>query len=148
MKNKWIVPLTLIFSSIAAFSADAQQGAGSTKVKKFDFGKVEYESKCASCHGLQGKGDGPAAQSLVTRPPDLSKLANRNGGVLPANSMYSMIVGDKLIPAHGTRNMPIWGSIYSREAEGHHFETPQDNEGYVRGRILFLIEYINRLQVK
>lgn len=140
----------LIIGAVIAFplSTDAQQKSGNGKAQKFDFGKLEYESKCASCHGLKGKGDGPAAQSRKIRPADLSKLAANNRGVLPVNSMYSMIVGDKSIPAHGPRNMPVWGSIYTREAEGHHFETPQDSEAYVRGRILFLVEYINRLQVK
>ena len=140
----------LAFSAAVAlcFSANAQQRVGGGKGQKYDFGKVEYESKCASCHGLTGKGDGPAARALTIKPADLSRLGAENGGVLPVNSMYSMIVGDKSVPAHGPRNMPVWGSIYNREALEHHFDAPQDNEAFVRGRVLFLIEYINRLQVK
>lgn len=30
-------------------------------------GKVVYEAKCASCHGVSGKGDGPAGSALT--PP-------------------------------------------------------------------------------
>jgi mono/diheme cytochrome c family protein len=150
MISKWIAfPALAVVAAIAfPFSSEAQQRTADGKGQRFDFGKVEYESKCASCHGLSGKGDGPAARSLTTRPSDLSKLAASNGGVLLVNAMYSTIVGDKNIPAHGPSNMPVWGSIYTREALGHHFETPQDNEAFVRGRILFLVEYINRLQVK
>jgi cytochrome c len=29
-----------------------------------DLGKREYESKCAVCHGLDGKGKGPYAEQL------------------------------------------------------------------------------------
>lgn len=150
MMNRWIAPIALAIAGALALPlpTNAQQKPGDGKRQKFDFGKMEYESKCASCHGLKGKGDGPVARSLATRPSDLSKLAATNGSVLPVNSMYAMIVGEKSIPAHGQRDMPVWGTIYNREAERHLFETPQDNEAYVRGRILFLIEYINRLQVR
>jgi mono/diheme cytochrome c family protein len=148
IKQFTVAATTIVVALAMSLQASAQQRPIDGKVPKFDFGKVEYESKCASCHGLKGVGDGPVASSLSTRPADLSKLAVKNGGVLPVNSMYAMIVGEKLIPAHGQRSMPVWGNVYSREAERHLYETPQDNEAYVRGRILFLIEYINRLQTK
>jgi mono/diheme cytochrome c family protein len=35
---------------------------------------------CASCHGREGKGDGPVASALNRRPPDLTTIARRNGG--------------------------------------------------------------------
>ena len=31
-----------------------------------------FLENCAACHGPQGRGDGPAAQSLTTKPPDLT----------------------------------------------------------------------------
>jgi mono/diheme cytochrome c family protein len=129
-------------------SSDAQQRGAGSRTRAVDIGKMEYDSKCASCHGLRGKGDGLAGRSFKTRPTDLTKLAANNGGILPINSMYDMIIGDKKPAVHGSRDMPVWGPTYNREAAAHYFETPEDREAYLRGRILFLIEYINRLQAK
>jgi mono/diheme cytochrome c family protein len=35
-------------------------------------GKTLYEHNCLACHGLTGKGDGPAGLALNPRPADLS----------------------------------------------------------------------------
>src|SRR5512143_720900 len=51
--------------------------------EKVDPGKVEYDTSCALCHGLSGKGDGPYKSSLTKAPVDLSQLAKKNGGVYP-----------------------------------------------------------------
>jgi len=37
-------------------------------------GKDLYARLCLECHGLSGKGDGPAAAALPHRPPDLTKV--------------------------------------------------------------------------
>jgi mono/diheme cytochrome c family protein len=137
-----------------SFVANGQQGASrSSKQKmqpaqKIDFGRKLYETKCASCHGLKGRGDGPVKAWLTKSPPDLSALAKSNGGILPVEAMYSMIEGTKGPAVHGTRDMPIWGPAFRVEAAEYYIDTPYDPEVYVRSRILALIEYINRLQVK
>lgn len=38
-------------------------------------GKALYASQCASCHGAQGKGNGPAAAALNPKPVDLTDKA-------------------------------------------------------------------------
>ncbi len=35
-------------------------------------GKALYDKNCASCHGTGGKGDGPAAKAMKTKPTDLT----------------------------------------------------------------------------
>jgi mono/diheme cytochrome c family protein len=40
-------------------------------------GEVLYEKLCVACHGLQGKGDGPAAKTLVPPPSDLTSAASK-----------------------------------------------------------------------
>lgn len=48
--------------------------------KKFDEasvarGKMLYTNHCLSCHGENGRGDGPAANNQKVRPANLQKLA-------------------------------------------------------------------------
>jgi mono/diheme cytochrome c family protein len=112
-----------------------------------DIGKKEFKNNCASCHGLDGKGNGPVVDLLKKAPPDLTQLARKNGGILPVTKIYDTILGD--IPlAHGGRDMPIWGHEYRMDAADYYGEMPYDVEAYVRARILHLVEYISRLQKK
>lgn len=117
------------------------------KSDRGDFGKREFESNCASCHGVNGKGNGPITDLLKKSPPDLSMLAKKNGGVFPMERLYKVIEGGD-VAAHGTRDMPVWGRDYRIQAAEHYMDAPYDPEAYVRARILALLEYINRLQVK
>jgi mono/diheme cytochrome c family protein len=114
-----------------------------------DIGKMEFAENCASCHGLDGKGNGPLGNLLQKSPPDLSLLAKKNNGVLPINRLYEVIDGAG-VPSHGSRDMPVWGMEYRveegkalREARGHY-----DAPAVVRARILTLLEYISRIQAK
>jgi len=49
-------------------------------VQARDFGAIEgarlYQAYCASCHGWDGKGTGPAARSMPTAVPDLTKITS------------------------------------------------------------------------
>ncbi len=38
-------------------------------------GKTLYQSNCAACHGAQGRGDGPAGESLNPRPANIARFA-------------------------------------------------------------------------
>jgi hypothetical protein len=112
-----------------------------------DFGRIEFKTNCASCHGEDGKGYGPIVDLLKKPPPDLTRLAKANNGVLPIGRIYDTISGN-IPPAHGGRDMPVWGNVYRIEAANYYGEVPYDAEAYVRGRILYLVEFINRMQQK
>lgn len=112
-----------------------------------DLGKREFETRCASCHGLNGKGNGPIADLLRRSPPDLTQLARRNAGILPMDRLYESIMGDAVL-AHGSRDMPVWGMVYRGDAAAYYGEVPYDADGYVRSRVLSLLEYIARLQAR
>jgi mono/diheme cytochrome c family protein len=116
--------------------------------ERIDIGKQEYENNCLTCHGLTGKGDGPYASYLRNAPSDLSLLAKKNKGVFPVARLYEVIDGREDVKGHGPRNMPIWGAAYALKGAQDYRENPQNVEFYVRARILALIEYVNRLQVK
>jgi len=75
-------------------------------------GEKMYVTYCAACHGADGRGAGPAAKALNTSPTDLTLLAQRNKGKFPENHIYQTILGDPETPAHGNKDMPVWGSLF------------------------------------
>lgn len=115
---------------------------------KIDVGKREYESVCAVCHGLNGKGDDGPLKSLLTRPvPNLTVLAQNNHGVFPFDRVYQIVDGRQEVKAHGTRDMPIWGSAFNNQTSLYFDNYPaHDSESATRSRILALVEYLYRLQ--
>lgn len=136
---------------LAALTLVASHLANAADRDKFDIGKNEFQNRCAVCHGPGGKGDGGAIDILKTTPTDLTQLSRKNGGVFPFDRVYAVIDGRQAVKGHGTRDMPIWGKDYSLEtakAEEHYAFMPYNMEMYVRSRILALIDYLNRLQVK
>ena len=108
-----------------------------------DMGSEFYQRYCASCHGMEGKGDGPAAAAMVPPPKDLTRIAERRGGEYPAGEIARYIDGRFDIPAHGTRAMPVWG-----ESFGAAIPDAGVSEEVVRGRILVLVEYLKSIQVR
>jgi len=98
-----------------------------------------FNSYCASCHGLDGKGNGPAAPALKTPPADLTVLAQNSGGKFPSARVQSSIK-DVTQNAHGSKDMPVWGSILSSVSE--------NDQQTVILRIHNLTGYIESLQVK
>jgi mono/diheme cytochrome c family protein len=114
--------------------------------QRVDLGKREYDSKCAVCHGMDGKGTGPYAELLKRPLPDLTTLARRNGGVFPVSKTFETIEGAG--PGHGTRDMPVWGLDYTIQATEQLPDLPFNQAMFVRARIMALLEYLTVLQVK
>ncbi|MGA8509587.1 MAG: cytochrome c [Candidatus Sulfotelmatobacter sp.] len=103
-------------------------------------GKEMYTSYCAVCHGTDGKGGGPAASALKTPPADLTMLSKNNGGKFPAMKVTSTLRGTSSLPAHGSKEMPVWGPLFRGMSSGH--------EGEVQQRVANLTQYIETLQAK
>lgn len=137
---------------VAAALLIGMTGIAQSQVKgKYDLGKREYESNCAVCHGYKGMGDGSYADLLKKPASNLAVLKKNNGGVFPFERVYAVIDGREAVAGHGDRDMPVWGKDYSQQtikAGEYYMDVPYDMEMYVRSRILALIDYLNRLQVK
>ena len=103
-------------------------------------GKEMYEAYCAACHGKGGKGDGPVASALKTPPPNLTDLSRRNNGEYPWLLVVNTISGPVGTSAHGSREMPIWGPVFTSMSHQH--------ESEVRQRIANLTDYVKSLQQK
>jgi mono/diheme cytochrome c family protein len=103
-------------------------------------GKQTYMQYCASCHGPDARGNGPAAFVLKTPPPDLTTLAKRHDGKFPYEYVSDVLRFGTRIVAHGSSDMPIWGPIFGS----------MDNYDVVavRKRIKDLSDYLASLQQK
>lgn len=72
-------------------------------------GEELFMRYCAACHGSDARGTGPVAQTLNKVVPNLTGLADRNGGEFPAAAIRDAIDGRSMAISHGTRQMPVWG---------------------------------------
>jgi mono/diheme cytochrome c family protein len=98
-----------------------------------------YAEYCAVCHGKDGKGGGPAAAALKKEPADLTQLARKNGGKFDELHVQGVITGADVLAAHGSRDMPMWGSV---------FASMTTNEGIRRIRINALLKHVETMQAK
>ena len=101
-------------------------------------GAEMYQAYCASCHGLDGTGDGPASGALKDRATDLTTLAQKHEGRFPVARVRATIRGDLLVVAHGSKDMPVWGPLFRYLGSGSRSE--------VAVRVDALTRYIESLQ--
>lgn len=134
---------------LAGLLALCASGVASAQGKaRLDFGKREYDSKCAGCHGPKGAGDGVYKPYLTRSPTDLTGLSKANKGVFPYEAVYEVIDGRRAVASHGPSDMPIWGADYLAKSVADYMDVPYDPELYVRTRIVALVDYLHRLQAK
>jgi len=101
-------------------------------------GKQMFEAYCATCHGKEGKGDGPVAAALKVPPTDLTVLARQNNGKFPSLQVAKAITGEAGISAHGSKEMPVWGPVFMSMSHQH--------ESEVHLRVANLTAYVKTLQ--
>jgi mono/diheme cytochrome c family protein len=118
----WFAVLFLTIPFSAGQETSSKKAA--THGKVMQSGKTLFMQHCASCHGDDAKGAGPAALSFKKQPPDLTALAKRDHGKFPYDEVRKAIDGDVEVPAHGSKDMPTWGPLFlaltdlnTREAE-------------------------------
>jgi hypothetical protein len=80
-----------------------------------DGGKAFYMRHCSSCHGQEGHGNGPVSRYLNVKVPDLTLLKRKNKGIYPLDKVIWAIDGRRDVRAHGDRQMPVWGEIFTTE---------------------------------
>lgn len=137
MRASFLVCVLIAFTAFAV----AQKRAPIPEDAKL-IGSIEgpdlFRAYCASCHGNDGKGKGPAAVALKSAPADLTKISARNGGKFPFVRVQEIISGQApVVASHGNRQMPVWGPIFSQVANDQDFGTL---------RIYNLAKYIEALQ--
>ena len=140
-----LAAIVTILSAVALGQATSAQSTPEVKHVPItnapsNSGKEMFKSYCAVCHGVDGKGNGPAASAMKTPPTDLTELAKKSNGQYPASHVAAVIRGQAQTPSHGSQDMPVWGRLFSSISQGH--------EGQVQQRVTNLVNYIETLQVK
>src|SRR5579863_1314840 len=138
----------LLFISMAAMIALTTASAAPTNSKLIlpldktspTDGKQMYTSYCAPCHGVDGRGNGPAAKALKNQPTDLTGLAKANHGKYPDTHIVSVVQFGTEVGAHGSKLMPVWGPILGRMNRVNSQEKDL--------RVSNLSRYLETLQVK
>lgn len=109
-------------------------------------GEGDFNMYCASCHGENGKGDGPKSFGLSKRPPDLTQLTIRYGS-FPREKLLGLIDGRDAIAGHMDREMPVWG-VWFKEESAQELGGAEGDDGSVARRVNNLLDYIESLQAK
>jgi mono/diheme cytochrome c family protein len=125
---------------VAALLCSAPAWAASPRAA--EAGKRLYTKYCATCHGRDGKGDGPLAATLKTKTTDLTLLAKRNNGQFPYLEVLDILDGSTPYPAHGSADMPAWGQTFQSEDAS---SSPMD-QAMVRGQLMLLTDYLRAIQ--
>lgn len=102
-------------------------------------GAYAFRTYCASCHGVDGRGDGPLTDSLRFHPPDLSLIAKRSGGEFPTEKVIRIVDGRNPLKGHGGPDMPIWGDAFKNAETGF-------DDAKVEERIRSVVDYLRTLQ--
>ncbi len=92
----------VLLAALAATPALAQDA---------DIGRAHYHAHCATCHGLEGRGDGPMAGVLLIKPVNLTELSAQNGGTFPLERVVKRIDGRDPLVSHGSP-MPVYGDYF------------------------------------
>ena len=140
--NFRLTTMTVLWGGCALLAAQSGPPIKKTTVTATSpaSGKEMYLHYCASCHGKEGKGDGPAAVALKVPPKNLATMAARNGGKFPDFRVAGAIEGSDKVAAHGSRDMPIWGEVFNGMDPG--------GAATAKLRIGNLTEYIKSIQVR
>src|SRR5512147_251880 len=142
MRQLFILVLILLIAvcAIAQTTTKPQVQVVPAPYTPADSGKAMFDAYCASCHGVDGKGQGPAAAAMKSAVPDLSMLAKSHDGTYPAFSVAETLRITRPLSAHGSVDMPVWGPVFSHLS--------QQSNGVIQQRIHNINMYIESLQVK
>jgi mono/diheme cytochrome c family protein len=140
MLTRHLVSFGLLILMAGALTAQDKPTAVGKAPSPATSGKKTYAHYCASCHGSDARGNGPAALVLKTTPPDLTTLAKRHGGKFPYDYVFNVLRFGTRFASHGSSDMPIWGPIFG-SMENY-------DEVAVRKRIKDLSDYLASLQEK
>ena len=142
--SRWFGVAVVLAATMATAGASrsvfARQAPAEGSQSQF-VGSDLYRNYCVTCHGKAGHGDGPLAEMLKKRPPDLTLYARDNNGVFPSEMVRKIIDGRQPVAGHGGKDMPVWGDAFKSAHGG-------SDEASIQARIEALVRHVESLQVK
>ena len=122
-----LLPLLLIGTALEAQSA----------------GEALFMENCVACHGTAGRGDGPLAAGLATKPANLTEIAARRNGVWPMLEIMSVIDGysRNTLPRE---DMPVFENFLDNEMV--EFDTGNGANTLVPAKLIDIVEFLLSLQ--
>jgi mono/diheme cytochrome c family protein len=141
---RWIAGRTLAVALLLASGAPGRASLAADPTPASPLaasGERLYVRYCAVCHGRSATGDGPFRGVLTVAPSDLTGIAARRGGSFPDDEIGAFVDGRFVPPAHGTREMPVWGRWL-----GQPIAPGVEHDEMTRGEILAILTYLKTLQ--
>ena len=135
---EWALGLVVVVG-LATAQIVGVAGSGQNKQQKKFVGSELFRTYCATCHGTSGKGDGPLADALRKRPPDLTQFAKQNQDTFPSEKVRRIIDGREFVTGHGGPDMPVWGDAFARSREDADPES-------VKQKIQAIVEFLQSIQ--
>ena len=132
MRKRLYATVAVLLATTVLMTAQGRWAA-----QPVDTGRSLYLLYCASCHGPEGRGNGPAADEFWRRPSDLTQFAKSNGGVFNDVLLHRIIDG-RTVKSHGSVDMPVWGDAFKRRLG-------LDDDA-VRQRIEAIVRYVGTIQ--
>ena len=141
---------TMFVASVSLGAFAAETGATGVVIKQVPLtyqdialkdGHEMYDQLCAVCHGVTGRGDGPAAPALSNPVPDLTQFGAQTGSAYHAQ-LESVISGTDRTVHKDIVGMPLWFREFQyvrRDKFGHPRTT------YANLKIHSLAEYVEEL---
>lgn len=137
------VVFALILASMTPPAQAQAENAGFQAAK----GRVSFRLYCASCHGVEGQGDGNVAKFLKVKPANLTLLKQKYDGRLPEERLYRVIDGREEVATHGDREMPVWGDVFQDPISDSQ-RSEESSQARVDRKIGELIMFLRTIQVE
>lgn len=150
-RHRWLsgeaILVLAAVATVAALFVAGPVSAQSSEGAQAAYGKTVYRVYCASCHGLEARGDGKLAEYLTIKPSDLTRISARNDGTFPSERMARIVDGRETVPGHSTAEMPVWGDAFQK-ADALEEEPPEVREAEVQRKIESLLAFLRSIQVE
>ena len=142
LRTRFLLVALMLPLATCTLGADMGSVPPSSPESRAESGRALFRVYCASCHGVQAKGDGPVAVALRDQPSHLTRIAERRERRFPALEIAEYIDGWKRVTAHGTSDMPVWGRRLGQPGA-----RPASEETLLGpGQIFLLVEYLRAIQ--
>ncbi|MFW2541384.1 c-type cytochrome [Primorskyibacter sp. 2E107] len=118
---------------------------GAVLAQDADVGRALYRTHCATCHGLEGRGDGPMAGVMLIKPVNLTELAAQTGGRFPLERVIKRIDGREPLVSHGSP-MPVYGDYFDGSFDVP-MKTPSGQPVLTSQPVVDLVAYLREIQI-